>query len=191
MWLYYIFISDMKIIHIKKTIALVLVLLFITGLHAQDKKNEKEVPRSRIVLGGGLGLQFGNITLIDISPIVGYKVTERFLVGLGFTYQYYRHKYQDPFLDINYETNIYGGSVFARYYVWKDLFGQAEYQYLTYKPYLMDNRVDVNSYLVGGGYRQRLSRNFAATIILLFDLSESMYSIYQNPIFRIGFQAGI
>ncbi len=154
-----------------------------------DQK-EKSNLRNRFIIGGGLGLQFGTITLIDVSPVIGYRITERFVAGIGGTYQYYKENFNDPTYP-DYSANIYGGSIYARYYVWRDLFGHAEYQYLTYTPWNKDVRVDVNSYLLGAGYRAWLGNNFAATIVVLFDLNEGMYSLYQNPIMRIGFQVGI
>lgn len=157
------------------------------GLMAQD---DFEQPQNRIVVGGGLGLQFGTITLIDVSPTIGYKVTEKFIPGIGINYQYYKDTRFEP----DYETNIFGGSVFARYYLWENLFAHAEYQKLSYEQLLWPSnekqRVTVDSYLVGGGYRQWIGRNFAATIVVLFNLNETIDSPYSNPIFRIGFQTG-
>jgi len=169
---------------------LLVVTLAVTGMSGQEKK-QGEVPRNRIIVGGGVGLQFGTITLIDVSPILGYKVTERFVPGIGLTYQYYKDTRWVP----EYETNIYGGSVFARYYLWQDLFAHAEYQILSYEKlinvYGEKERVNVPGLLVGGGYRQWIGNNFAATIVILFNLNETIDSPYQNPIFRIGFQAGL
>ncbi len=164
------------------------VFLFLcSATLAQD---DFEKPQNRIVVGGGLGLQFGTITMIDISPTIGYKVTERFMPGIGINYQYYKDTRFEP----DYETNIIGGSVFARYYLWENLFAHAEYQRLGYDQLLYPSkekeRVTVDSYLIGGGYRQWIGGNFAATIVVLFNLNESIDSPYSNPIFRLGFQTG-
>ncbi|MCF8234323.1 MAG: hypothetical protein K9G67_05260 [Bacteroidales bacterium] len=164
------------------------MLLIGSPLNAQTYGEE---PRdNRFVYGGGFGLQFGTVTLIEVSPMIGYKVTERFVPGIGFSYTYYKDNRFEP----DYETNIFGGSIFARYYVLTDLFAQAEYQKLSYErmywPLLEKERISVDSYLIGGGYRQWIGRSFAATIIVLYNLNESLDSPYSNPIFRIGFQAG-
>lgn len=159
-------------------------------IHAQEFEQNDEVPQNRIIVGGGLGLQFGSVTLIDVSPIVGYKVSKRFVPGVGITYQYYK----DTRFGYNYETSIYGGSVFARYYIWQDLFAHAEYQVLSYEKLNVNfekERISVPGVLVGGGYRQWIGGSFAATIMVLFNLNETIDSPYENPIFRIGFQAGL
>ena len=167
-------------------IVIVFMVLFTTSLISAQEIRQKEKPQNRVILGGGLGLQFGTVTVIDVSPIIGYKVTERFIPGIGFSYQYYKDTRWIP----DYETSIYGGSVFARYYLWQDLFAHAEYQILSYERY-DGERVDVPGLLVGGGYRQWIGRNFAATIVVLFNLNETIDTPYQNPVFRIGFQAGL
>ena len=41
------------------------------------KKKWKDNFQNRIFYGGNLGLQFGTVTMIDISPMVGYKLTEK------------------------------------------------------------------------------------------------------------------
>src|SRR5947208_2580282 len=74
----------------------------------------------KIFTGGSLGLQFGTYTVVEISPIIGYKVTERFTPGISITYIY--SKIKDPWSGYTYSTNIYGGSVFARYYLLDNVF---------------------------------------------------------------------
>ena len=46
-----------------------------------EKDNEDDGPSlsDRMFFGGNFGLQFGNPTLIDISPLVGFRMTERLL----------------------------------------------------------------------------------------------------------------
>jgi hypothetical protein len=170
----------------------IIILVFCLNLgNSAFAQQNKEPVQNRFVFGGGLGLQFGTITLIDISPMVGYKITENFIAGLGFTYQYYRDTRWVPV----YETNIYGGSVFARYYVFRDFFAHAEYQLLNYEVYHWPSgdkeRVTVPAYLIGGGYRQWLGPNVSVNILILFNLNETIDSPYTNPIFRVGIGVGI
>ncbi|MCK4407285.1 MAG: hypothetical protein KAV44_06390 [Bacteroidales bacterium] len=180
-----------SILRIIGIIILVFCLNFGNSALAQQNK---EPIQNRFIFGGGLGLQFGTITLIDISPMVGYKITERFIAGLGFTYQYYKNSSGIPVYPV-YETNIYGGSVFARYYVFRDFFAHAEYQLLNYEPYYVNpvdkKRVTVPAYLIGGGYRQWLGPNVSVNILILFNLNETIDSPYRNPIFRVGIGVGI
>lgn len=164
----------------------------VIGQEYTGENEEEEKLENRFIIGGDFGMQFGTITLINVSPMFGYRITKNFTAGLGFMYQYYRYK-DHPYYnyDDDYKTNIYGGSIFARYYVWNDLFAHLEYQLLNYEPLAEDKPVNVNSYLIGAGYRQWISNNFAAVIMVLFNLNETMYSPYSNPIIRIGFQGGL
>ncbi len=151
---------------------------------------DKEQIGSKFFTGGNFGFQFGSITLIDISPLIGYKITEDFAVGTGLTYQYYYDK------NYNFKINIYGGRIFARYYFLENLFAHTELEalryYYNYNPNIWeDNKVNVTNILVGGGYRQYLGRHLYAIATILWNLNESPYSLYKNPIIRVGINVGL
>ncbi len=145
--------------------------------------------KDRIILGGNFGIQFGSITLIDVSPQVGYRITERFIAGVGATYQYYDDNYY------HYSTNIFGGRAFLRYFVFRNFFAHAEYELLNYEPYYISpfesGRVNVNSYLIGGGYAQQIGGNSFMGFEILWNLNETAYTLYNNPIIRVGFGIGL
>ena len=163
---------------------------------AQEEK-EKVPFKDRIFIGGSLGLQFGSATYIDVSPLVGYNITKKLQAGIGFTYIYYKVK--DPNYSYNnYETSIYGGRLFSRYYILQNLFAHAEYEILNMEVpaeiggtgnfnYIRDN---ITSVMVGGGYAQPIGSNAALLLMVLWNLTEEQYSPYVNPIFRIGITAG-
>lgn len=135
-----------------------------------------------------MGLQFGTQTFIDISPAVGYKFTDKISAGIGATYQYYKinEKYYE------FETNVYGGRVFARYNFTDYLFGHAEYEYLNMEAFdFFRRRVDVVSVFGGVGYLQRISDNSGIVAMVLYNFNESRYSPYMNPVFRVGFVVGM
>ena len=52
-----------------------------------------------------------------------------------------------------------------------------------------EGRFLFNSFLVGGGFTQRIGLNNAVTFMVLWNLNESYSSPYSNPLFRIGFNA--
>lgn len=165
-------------------------LIFSLNTYAQQNNDYKENFKDRIFLGGNLGLQLGTITLIEISPLVGYKITDDLSAGLGFTYQYYKDTRFNP----DYSTNIIGGRVFARYYIYKDFFAHTEVEVLNYDAYLSFNDKDnitITNVLVGGGYNQWISQRASVSIMILWNLNEDIYSLYSNPIFRIGFNVGL
>lgn len=190
--------------HKAKTIIISFLAMMPYVVHAQQEisseppKEIKEQPKEknkipfkdRVYLGGSLGLQFGNPTYIDISPLAGYKFTEKITAGVGVTYIYYHYK--DSYL--NYNTSIYGGSVFGRYFFIPNLFAHAEVELLnmelfntnTYEYY----RKNIISPLVGGGYIQRIGNNSGIYLLLLYNLNDSAESPYNNPIIRVGFNVG-
>ncbi|MCU0370331.1 MAG: hypothetical protein MUC31_02860, partial [Bacteroidales bacterium] len=96
---------------------------------AQDTTKTARPPKDRDILsrmdfGGIIGAQFGDITYIEVSPVASYRITESFHAGLGLTYQYYKANYDGA---PDYTSSAYGGSIFARYFVWRDLFAHVEY----------------------------------------------------------------
>ncbi|MBK6965363.1 MAG: hypothetical protein IPH20_15915 [Bacteroidales bacterium] len=177
------------------------ILVLIPGLLPAQEFQQGPEKRfvDKLFFGGGLGLQFGTITLIDISPVVGYRVTEKLETGIGLTYKYY--KYNDYYnLGSDLKTNIIGGSIFARYHILENLFAHVEYESLRYHydeyystgsyP-VNDQRTAVyNSIFVGGGYRQRISSGSYFFLMALWNLNDSAYSPYSNPVLRMGVMIG-
>ncbi len=169
----------------------------VQGTQVPQQQGPPTTPlRDRFFFGGSLGLQFGNYTYVDVSPLVGYKITEKLHAGIGLTYIYY--KVNDQYYG-KYETSSYGGRVFGRYYILDNLFGHIEYEILnmevpdglnTSGQYDVLVRENITSLMVGGGYAQPIGSNAALTLMILWNLTEEQYSPYQNPIFRIGFSAG-
>ena len=187
------------------------IIIFVSGgtqiLFAQQDSTQSYQPYNsregnsesfgqRLVWGGNFGLQFGDVTVVDIEPIIGYKITQQLIGGIGIKYIYYKYKY---FVPPNYlfeaSTNIYGGSVFGRYYFIESFFGHVEYELLNlevpneFYPYNLF-RKNISSVLVGGGYSQQIGEHAVLAITLLYNLTEENYTPYENPIIRIGFGFG-
>jgi hypothetical protein len=181
--------------------ALICVIMFLPpGLTAQDSikappKQKNHNILDRIDFGGYLGATFGNATYIEVAPIASYRITPKFHAGLGLTYMYY--SYNDPYG--HYSSSSYGGSIFARYFVWRDLFVHLEYaplyrpDFIPY-PYPSPN-VHASQWaqdvLIGGGYRQWVGDKAFMSIMFLWNVNETVYSPYINPIIRIGFGVGL
>jgi hypothetical protein len=181
-------------------LALICVIMLLPpGLTAQDsikappeQKNHNIL--DRIDFGGYLGATFGNATYIEVSPLASYRITPKFHAGLGLTYMYY--SYSDPYG--HYSSSSYGGSIFARYFVWRDLFVHIEYAPL-YRtnfippnvPSTLDKAPWAQDVLIGGGYRQWVGDKAFMSLMFLWNVNESIYSPYSNPIIRIGFGVGL
>ncbi|MBI3512410.1 MAG: hypothetical protein HY064_17255 [Bacteroidetes bacterium] len=167
--------------------------VFSTHVAAQDslnKMNSVSSMREKIVWGGNIGLSFGNVTTIGASPIVGYKVTERFVPGIGFSY-YYTKFHFTGYTPVS--TYYYGGSIWARYYLLERIFvhGEAETLNGEWDPYLHPGYRDYrNSYLLGGGYREFNGR--LSTYVLVLYVLNFAESAYNSPlVIRAGFAVGM
>lgn len=132
---------------------------------------------------GGFGLNFGQVTIVNLSPVLAYRFSEKIHGGAGINYTYYSSVAE------KYSTNIYGGSVFARFFILENLFAHTELE----KLYLRTSdryKRDLTNIYVGGGYNQRLGGNAFANILVLYNLNQSPYSPYSNPIIRAGIGMG-
>ncbi len=150
-------------------------------------QEDQTASSKKILLGGNFGFQFGNTTIINISPNVGYKFNDKLIAGTGLIYQYYNFK------DYNYSTNVYGFNIFGRYYLYNDLFGHAEYELINMDSptYLKKKRINIDSFFIGGGITRKISDNTSVNFYILWNLLEKIYTPYQNPIIRISFDIGI
>lgn len=186
----------------KRSLAVITVCFLLFYYSGFAQKNSE----SRFYFGGNLGLMFGTYTVIDISPLVGYKVTERFHVGAGLTYTYYKYSIEGTNTGANsmsFSTSIYGGRLFTRYFVASNLFLHVEDELINLDlPDLAEyyanhrfvlSRQWLNSVLVGGGYGYGFgSDGPAISISVLFRLNHEFEDFYpyQNPIIRIGLGFG-
>lgn len=214
-------------IRIGKMLLLFLLISEINLSFAQDirtNSKEKKPFIERISIGGALGLSFGsNSTLVDVSPIVGYSLTDNFIIGLGFTYKYYQYNdFYQKVADISSYTdlknNIYGGSIFARYFLTnigvpfiENMFLHVEVEPLIYTSDFTSLPLSINgdylgadgyyynkekdqitftSYFLGGGLRQMITQRSYLYIEVLWNFNEELYSPYSNPRIRIGVAAG-
>lgn len=181
----------------KKSI-LALLLIFSCGIalaqsdslskaRAQDDRRLLD----RMVFGGNLGLQFGSQSLVDISPIAGYKLTERLVPGIGATYRYISWR-MPGYAPVR--ANFYGGSVWMRYYVIPQIFLHGEYEALNgeWEPYLRPGyRYFLTTPFLGAGYN-RGDGFFSTYIMLLYILDYGPDSPYGSPlVLRVGFTVGI
>jgi hypothetical protein len=180
----------------QKLAALCLLIVCLAGMNsafAQDSSMVRRHPKKesfwdRTFTGGNVGFQFGTVTFAEISPLLGYRFTDRIHGGVGATYQYYHYK--DQYYD--FKTDVYGGRVFGRYYFTDFLFGHGEYEYLNLEAFdFQRRRVDVGSLLGGVGYFQRFAEFSGLSAMLLYNFTESAYTPYTNPIFRIGIVIGL
>jgi hypothetical protein len=202
----------------KQYLFILLLSLFSLQLAAQsdkdkNKENGKEKEEEKwtddLFFGGSIWAQFGSVTQIEVAPVIGYHISPRFDAGLGARYIYYKTNFQRTFGPSstelpNYSSHIYGGNVFTRYVLIKDLndllplnihgrfVTHIEYEGLS-MPTDMDFTEDrsgrrfwSHNYLVGGGLQQKIGEKAYLNLLILYNLNEKAYSLYENPIIRIG-----
>ncbi len=159
---------------------------------AFSQRQSKKVLSDKIYFGGNLGLQFGTITQIDLSPLVGYQITDALSAGVGLSYQYYS---DSRWSSGNIQTDIYGWKVFSKYFFYEDLFVQVENEMLNLETKYFDvlnnyqnqDRFWLNCFMVGGGYRQRIGERSSVMLTVLWNLNQTANTPYSNPIVRVGF----
>lgn len=188
----------------KKLLTLLLSAVLLTGftrLQAQDFGPAKPKPSeekkedgpfwswSKVYWGGGFGLGFTQYeTLVDLSPLVGYKITPKFSAGVGIVYNYYQNRFYTPSLTLN----IYGGTLFTRFLITDFLFAHAEYQPLNGPWRHPDpHRFMIHNVWVGGGLRQAAGSNASFMLMALWNVNENQYSYPLSPQIRIGFMVGL
>lgn len=184
-----------------KLLAVSLLLLWTPVLMAQntpqDATGTEAIPartpmQDRLFFGGNLGLSFGSLTYINVSPTVGVRLTEKVGVGAGPVYSYFEDRSDRRNV---YRTEIFGGRLFSQYQVMENVMVYGEYELVNMEvPDLLFQRLvreNISSLFLGGGYLHRIGMRSAVSLMLLFNVIESDYVIYENPVIRTGLVIGI
>jgi len=180
----------------KKILIIVLLSVFYSA-SSQNMRQETPPLRERMFFGGSFGLQFGTLTNIQVSPIVGLWVLPRLAVAAGPDFTYYKF-YDD-------KTTMYGGKFYTQLVVIQDLNNiipvglhagiflhleddllNLESAYWKVAPYSAD-RFTVNTILAGGGISQQLGQRSSMNIMVLWALQDPGFAIYSNPEIRLSF----
>lgn len=110
-----------------KKLLLAITLITVTAaLYAnpggEGEKRKGFDPR-RLVFGGSIGFGFGSddYWAISLSPQVGYRLTDRFIAGVGVSYAYSQENVSFIY-DYKLKKNQFGLNVFAEYNFLKRLF---------------------------------------------------------------------
>lgn len=168
----------------------------------RDTLPQRGFDKHKLFLGGNLGLSFGNITYLNLSPAVGYRFSPLFAAGVQLNGQYESIRYLDQYNSL-YQKDRYGlvgAGLFGRVYPVPQIFIhlQPEMNMIFGKSRFYDGSPDLKftehipSVLGGLGYSQQTGGNSAITIMILYDLLQRKDSPYGNkPIFRIGADLGL
>jgi len=185
--------------HILKIFLLLILLQVITfnSIFAQREREEPPPLKERLFYGGNFALQFGTITNIQLSPVIGVWLLPRIAVAAGPDYRFYKYSYD--------KTNIYGGKAYTEFVLIQNLnsiipiggntgiflhiedeFLSLETEYWKNPPYNSE-RFTINTLLAGAGISQQIGRRASMNFMVLWALNESVYEVYGTPEIRISF----
>jgi len=177
--------------------AFLVLSIFAAGQESSSKPAERPPVRERLFYGGSFGLQFGTITNIEVSPVVGFWVLPRIAVAAGPSFQWYKNPYES--------TIIYGGRTFMDLYLIQDLnniipiglnmgiYAHGEYEGLSIEKAILsgipgdEGRLFYDAFLVGPGISQMTGRRSSMNISVLWCFTSEVYDFYSNPVFRFEF----
>lgn len=186
----------------RPTLAIVVALFVLSGSTRSTAADPASLPAApipehdwtdKLYFGGGVGLSFGDVDYVEISPLVGYQLNPRVSFGLGAFYRWASDDRYSPSVD----TSDYGGSVFSRINVVRPIYAHIEYEFVNYEyPTVPGStiRASDSNALVGAGLFQPMGGRggFYATALynLTYD-SDDPTSPYDSPwVYRLGFTFG-
>ncbi len=140
---------------------------------------------NRLVLGGTFGISLGNSTTINISPQIGYALTNSFVVGGGVSYNYYNYNRYD--LSLSY----LGLNAYVRFhpiqYITLQIQPEVYGRWGKEDGYSIDGKV-VPAVLIGAGALIPVTYNSGLSLMLYYDIVQDDWSPYGNQVFySIGY----
>ncbi len=159
--------------------------------------------KSRLFFGGNFGLSFGNYTLVNLTPQVGYQLNQYLAVGTGinFIYSQYKTEYNTGATYSRQDQGYVGLNIFGRVYPIRQVFFQvqpeANYSWGELKYYDPDQEYKlpkeiVPTVLIGLGGAIPTGRSGAMIIMLQYDVVQNIRSPYGNAVFySFGYSMGL
>ncbi len=162
--------------------------------------------------GGGFTLGYGGGNdrsqfNIGISPMVGYKLTDKISVGPRLVVDYNAIRDRDRFGQINKGKSVnYGAGIFGRIKIFQAIFIHTEYSALNESFYLINPTGDLaiepgtnklattreisNNFYIGGGYFSGGGGGLGYEFVVLYNVLAPDDVVAQPLDFRIGFTWG-
>ena len=154
---------------------------------------------SRLMFGGNFAFTFGDFSFINISPQVGYMISNSFAAGAGINYintgiKYFNTNGSEAYRE---KFGYAGMNLFARFFPTNFAFAmiQPEFNYNWGKIKFPDSRPDIKlssawvpSFLVGAGANLGGQRGRGMMLSVQYDLAQDPRSPYGNrPFFNMGY----
>ncbi|MDH6309966.1 hypothetical protein M2451_002856 [Dysgonomonas sp. PFB1-18] len=152
-----------------------------TAVKSSGYSSGSKFDASKLTFGGNLSLQFGDYTVVGISPQVGYDFNKYFTAGAGLGYTYYKDKYYDYKWNASYLSFDLFGRVYPIEYIVLGIQPEISRMWQTIDYYgagKVSESKFVPSFLVGAGLR------FQGMIAMIqYDVVQDKHSPYGNNIF--------
>ena len=146
----------------------------------QPKQSTSKFDKSKLSIGGGIGLQFGDYTTINISPQVGYDFSKYLTAGAGFGYTYFK----DSHAQYDWKSSYLSFNLFGRFYPIQNIVIAVQpeisrmWQTIEYAGRSNKENKFVPSLLLGGGLR------FQGVIAMIqYDVLQDENTPYGDNIF--------
>ncbi len=166
-----------------------LILFFLPLLSsAQEDYFELTKDRKPLFWGGSFDFQIGSTINLGISPQAGIRISPSTMLGVSTSLMYYKTFYNN----INYESFIYGGSIFARQAVMKRFVLQAELEPLhisqSFTGITARKELWITRALIGGGLRSQLGERIFSNLLLLWNLNQHPDFVFPQPIIKLNIE---
>lgn len=147
--------------------------------------------KSKLTFGGGFGMQFGDYTLINFAPQVGYNFSDVFNAGMGLSYTFYKDDFYVNATKWDEKRHYFGINAYGRLYPVQYLVFSVQPEiarmWRTLEPKKSNESISENKFvpsvIVGAGVRLG-----PVTAMLQYDVVQNDYSSYGNRIFySIGY----
>jgi hypothetical protein len=137
-----------------------------------------------------VGASFGDVDYVEVSPMIGYRLTPRFHTGVGV---FYRWKNDDRY-GVSVDTHDWGGSLFGQLQLFRGFFAHAEYEYVDYEYQTLtgtSSQSDTNT-LAGLGFSRGGRAGVYGLALYNFSYDENdPTEAYDSPwVYRVGVSFG-
>jgi hypothetical protein len=187
-----------------------LVLLYIT-IHAEaqyvrpsDTSHYSQAPApmarnsflNHLSIGGTFGLQFGQLTIVSLEPLLNYHFNESFMIGIGPVYQYENISAQVYGYAL--VSSAYGGRFDALFFLpdeYSRVFIMGECDVLNLpevNPFTGEvSRGTLTLPMLGIGYKEPITDKSFFFAYILWNFNNSINNPYSNPIINVGVDIGL
>lgn len=152
----------------------------------------------RLVWGGGASLQFGQFTLIYVSPSVGYRFNDNLIAGGGYIYQYIRvneiYNYQSrSFQQVDdVSDRMHGPKAFVNYLMFENFYAGTQLEVLNHDFRYFDNQFNQRVenrwtpvLFLEAGFTSEIGRKGYAVAGLRYNILHDVTSPYFSPLFPV------